>query len=741
MSAPRFATDTIAITGIGLVTPAGVGKEATIAGLADYAPVAPEGDEGAAMPEPKIGRLPAGFRPRDWLKRKKDLKLMARPARLAVAAAKLAAADAGLADADDIADVGLFLGVGLEPGNIDDILPALAHSRDANGALDLDRLVDEGMQWMNPLSALKTLPNMAVAHASINLGAMGPGMALCAGPESGTIAIFEAAAAVAQGRAPWALAGAADAPIAFTDRLTHRRLGRHGPVAEGAAVFVLEPTQAALIRGARILATLSTAAGPGITAELPPANPFGWCGAATAAIAVGCALARGRTVSAWPVRLSRGVDARAPFIRLPPKAPPPAAITGIGLRTPLGVEFGAFCTALLSGRSGAAAIRAFDATHFPVKVACEVPDFSPRWLPDPLRKALEGIDDRKGELAVAAAVDAVADRGGIPSEAALVYASGLSSVSAQELAEDCLPFIDDGGHFDYARFARGPVAKKPQAPWRHLVDRPIGLLSRHLMLDGPRACHFSACAAGTAAIGHAADLIRRGEAPVALVGGADSMVHPFGLIPFILLGATSTQTDPDRAGRPFDQDRDGFVMGEGGAFFVLEPLDAARAAGRHVYGLVLGHGTSCDAYNVTAPHPEGAGAQRAMRAALADAELDPDRVGYINAHGTGTPLNDVIEAAAIRRIFGGDGPAVSSSKAQLGHAIAAAGTVELLACLAAFARGRLPPNPHTDRPDPRIDLDLVERDGRAATPAIILSNSFGFGGQNACLALGHPDLT
>ncbi|MCA9560423.1 MAG: beta-ketoacyl-[acyl-carrier-protein] synthase II, partial [Myxococcales bacterium] len=195
---------------------------------------------------------------------------------------------------------------------------------------------------------------------------------------------------------------------------------------------------------------------------------------------------------------------------------------------------------------------------------------------------------------------------------------------------------------------------------------------------------------------------------------------------------------PARAGRPFDQDRDGFVMGEGGAFVVLEPLSRARAAGRTVHGVLLGWGTSCDAHNVTAPHPEGLGAERAMRAALADAGLDAEQIDYVNAHGTGTRLNDVTEAAAIRRLFGAKAPPVSSSKAQLGHTIAAAGAVELLACLAAFAGERMPPNPHLDRADREIDLDLVEPEGRAGAPRFLLSNSFGFGGQNACLALAHP---
>ena len=225
----------------------------------------------------------------------------------------------------------------------------------------------------------------------------------------------------------------------------------------------------------------------------------------------------------------------------------------------------------------------------------------------------------------------------------------------------------------------------------------------------------------------------------ALAGGADSMVHPFGLLPFILLGATSTSLDPRGAARPFDRDRSGFVMGEGAAFFVLEPLDRVRAEGRTPLAVLLGHGTSGDAHNVTAPHPEGRGAQLAIQRALTDAGLVPAQIDYINAHGTGTPLNDVIEAAAIRAVFGAHAPAVSSSKGQFGHTIAAAGAVELAACVAALQVGRLPPSVGLSTPDPRVDLDLVPPTGRACAQPVMLSHSFGFGGQNAVLALAHPD--
>ena len=583
---------------------------------------------------------------------------------------------------------------------------------------------------MNPLSSLKTLPNMSLAHVAIVLGTMGPGQALCDGPSSGTRALLEGATAIAEGRVDVALAGGADSRTAFTDRTTASRQGQLGPVGEAAAVFVLERLDRAQARGARIYGCVSRGEGDTLTRV-----EWGDCGAATTVASLVLQLADGPvSVDGMQIGL---VD--APALRV--RGAQPVAITGIGLRTPLGNDFGGFARRLMAGESAVGPIRGFDATHFPVKNACEADLGS---LPEGLAEALRGLDDRKTDFAVGAALDAVADHGEAPEGLGVIYATGLSSVSVRELEQDSLPYVRDAQTFDYAAFAEAqhsgsqPVGSS-QAPWRHLVHRPIDLLVEHLGINGPTACHFSACAAGTAAVLHAADIIRRGEAEVMLAGGADSMVHPFGMLPFILLGATSLETNPDRAGRPFAPDRDGFVMGEGGAFFVLEPLDRARAAGRHVYGLVLGGGTSCDAYNVTAPHPDGLGAERAMRAALKDAGVAPDAIDYINAHGTGTALNDGVESAAIRRVFGAGAPPVSSSKAQFGHTIAAAGAVELLACLAAFAQDALPPNAHLDEVDPAIDLDLVEATGRAGKPQTILSNSFGFGGQNACLVIGRAD--
>ncbi|MEZ4475156.1 MAG: beta-ketoacyl synthase N-terminal-like domain-containing protein [bacterium] len=558
---------TVAITGIGLVCPAGIGLAASLARLAvgPLAPRRPEGPEGDALPDPPILTVPEAFDPRPLLKRRKDRKLMARANELAVGAAHAAAAAAGLLDALDAA--GLYLGVGREPGNLDDILPVLAHSH-TDGRFDAGRLVAEGMGQMNPLSSLKTLPNMSLAHVAINLGIHGPGQALTDDAGAGTRALLEAATAVAEGLVDVALAGGADARTAFTDRSTALRLGQTGPLGEAAAVFVLERADRARARGARILGFVGAA-----DDQTPaPASHLGDCGAATDVAALALALGAGQAAAAGGVQVS---PARAPALHLR-RSSEPVAITGIGGVTPLGHDFERFTARLLAGESAVAPIRGFDAPGFPVRLACEVVDAPP--LPDQLAAAFAGLDDRKGELAAGAALAAVADHGGLPAGAGLIYATGLSSVSVAEIDQDSLPFLKENGEFDYAAFAAAPPAPRPQAPARHLVSRPADLIAAYFGLR-PRAQHFSACAAGAAAIAHAAELIRRGEAEVMLAGGADSMVHPFGLLPFILLGATTTEADPRRAGRPFEADRDGFVMGEGAPSSSWSPSPAPAPPG------------------------------------------------------------------------------------------------------------------------------------------------------------------
>jgi 3-oxoacyl-(acyl-carrier-protein) synthase len=720
----------IAITGVGLISPAGLTLPESVARLAQ-GPLQPVAPTDAAMQTPQLLTVPAAFEPKRIVKRRKDLKLMARANQLALAAAREALAHAGRTD-DDATDAGLFLGVGREPGKLDDLLPVVHHAV-VNGQMDLDRLIDEGLDWMHPLSSLKTLPNMSVAHVSIALGTMGPTQALCSGPDAGARSLLEAATAIAEGLTPWALAGGADARTELSDRLCAHRVGATAPLGEAAAVFVLEPLSVAEARGATVHGIISAR---GEEPEIGLAA-LGDCGAATATAALALALGRGTSAAWGPVALLSPEPKRAPAVHV--ARPMTIAITAVGAITPLGETIDDIGRRLLAGESAAAPIRAFSSGRFPVRNACEVADADlAARLPASLAVAVGGREDRRAELALLAGLRAAEAYGDLPPGTGVTFATGLSSVTLGQLDQDIAPHVSATGAFDFGAFGRAPVDPGSQAPWRNLVARPLHLLAEHLGLRGPRACHFSACAAGTAAIAHAADLIRRGEAEVMLAGGADSMIHPFGLLPFIRLGATSTEVDPARTGLPFDQDRNGFIMGEGAAFFVLEPLERARAAGRTVHGLLLGAGTSVDAWRVTAPHPDGLGAERAMRAALKAAGLSGADVDYVNAHGTGTPLNDVAEAGAIARVCGAD-TAVSSSKGQLGHAIAAAGAVELACTLAAFAHDGVLPNAHLYTPDPAIEVDLVGRVGRRGAPGVVLSNSFGFGGQNASLVIGHPD--
>jgi len=741
---------TVVVTGIGLVSPWGHDRAQLEAALRRGPPEASalSTPDALAAPLPCVPLAPGGD-PEWAVKRRRDVRLMARANVLAVAAARRALADAGLDEADArLEDAGLFMGAGREPGNLDDVRDALAAARDpdAPGRISLTALGQAGMHRMNPLASIKTLPNMTFAHVGITLGLRGPGMTLTDDAAGGLCALREAALCVLEGRASLCLAGAADALTDFAGRVTIAREGGLGPLSEAAIVLVLERADAAAARGARVLATLEVEA---LDAEVdrgaPRATLHGiHCGAADAVLRLVADCIDQRHGAAGGLTLRAFVaQSNAPAVHVRRPAPPRVAITAVGLRTPLGYSLEELGPRLLSGECAVAPICAFDASVFPTRLACEVQASTETLLaslPEPLRAAFEGLDDRKSALGLAAAMDAFAgvDRTG-RHPAHISYGTGLSSVTLGELEEDFMPFLSASGAFDYEAFERAGLRPESRAPRRHAVTRAPRGLQRALRLVGPVDTHFSACAAAAAAVGHALDRVARGEVSVALAGGADSMVHPFGLLPFILLGATSTATDPRRAAQPFDRDRGGFVMGEGAAFFVLEPLERVRAEGREPLAVLLGHGTSGDAHNVTAPHPEGRGAQRAMTRALQDAGLDPTQVDYVNAHGTGTPLNDVIEAAAIRAVFGARCPAVSSSKGQLGHTIAAAGAVELAACVASVRAGRLPPSVGLENPDPRVELDLVGADGRACAQPIILSNSFGFGGQNAVLALAHPD--
>jgi 3-oxoacyl-[acyl-carrier-protein] synthase II len=402
-----------------------------------------------------------------------------------------------------------------------------------------------------------------------------------------------------------------------------------------------------------------------------------------------------------------------------------AAISGVGVVSAFGAGAPAFFDGLAAGRAAVGPIRGFDVSTFPVRVAAEVPDLPP----------VEGIRDRKITLGLVAAREAWLDAGCTAADrgAALVAAVGLE----QAALPDFTPLFD-GRRIDWSRAAATAL---PPAAFRAPIDGTLGALAAGLALTGPRVAHVSACAAGALAIAHAAALIERGEHDIVVAGATDSMINPLGLGGMARLGAPSPRAAPD-ACRPFDRRRDGLAMGEGAAFFVVEREDRARARGARVRARIVGWGSTQDGYRVTAPRPDGRSAARAITRALARAGLSAEAVGYVNAHGTGTPLNDPAEVRALRLALGthADRVPVSSIKGAVGHLMAASGAIELAACLLPLRRGPLPGTAHHQVPDPACDVDVIGEVPRAGAVEIALSNSFGFGGQNAAvlLARGEP---
>lgn len=370
-------------------------------------------------------------------------------------------------------------------------------------------------------------------------------------------------------------------------------------------------------------------------------------------------------------------------------------------------------------------------------LACDRPADSPLPLariaacPDPTPDP-EFPDDRKAWLAFDALDLALADAG-LPARdadrrTAVFLGTGLSSVTPDELAQDAYPHLRDG-RFDLSTLG-ADLSPHHASPRRHMPARVTERIADRLGATGPIGTSFSACAAAAQAIAEGLWTLRRGEADIAIVGGHDSMLHPLGLLSFVVLGALS----PDRC-RPFDRRRDGFLLGEGACVLVLERAEHAVARGASARARLLGAGTSVDGWNVTAPHPEGLGAERAMRAALADAELTPGDVDYLNAHATGTPVGDVAEALACHRVLGDRVP-ISSIKGAIGHTIAAAGAVEAAACIAALQEGFLPGTHGLEQLDPACPVPVLAAPVSAAA-GVVLSNSFGFGGQNATLVLAR----
>jgi 3-oxoacyl-[acyl-carrier-protein] synthase II len=402
-------------------------------------------------------------------------------------------------------------------------------------------------------------------------------------------------------------------------------------------------------------------------------------------------------------------------------------VTGLGAVTPIGNDAPSTWKAALAGESGIDWIRSFDADAFPVRIAAEVKDFDPSGVASP--KEVRKLD-RNVLLALAAAKEAVGDAGldGFdPTRVGIVLGSAIGGF---------LGIMEQG---EVLR-ERGHDRVSPNFLPNVLVDSASGQLAISLGIRGPNYAVVSACATGSHAVGEAAELIKRGDADAVLAGGTEACMHPLILAGFCAMrGLVAEEEHPPRASRPFDATRAGFVMGEGACVLVLEELEAARARGAEIYAEVLGYGASNDAHHMAQPDPESVGVVEMMRAALARAGVEPERVGYVNAHGTSTPLGDAAETRAIKDVFGEHAYelAVSSTKSVMGHCFGAAGAIEAMMCVLAVRDGVLPPTMNYENPDPDCDLDYVPNEAREAQVDVALSNAMGLGGHNGCVLVGR----
>ncbi|HEX6134211.1 MAG TPA: beta-ketoacyl-ACP synthase II [Longimicrobiales bacterium] len=408
-------------------------------------------------------------------------------------------------------------------------------------------------------------------------------------------------------------------------------------------------------------------------------------------------------------------------------------VTGLGLVTPVGNDLQSSWEALKAGRSGAGPITQFDTEEFDVRFAAEVKDFEVDLYLD--RKEAKRMD-RFAQFAMAAAQQAVTHAGLAERPAnvdfdrvGVLIGSGIGGIATFE---------------DQTRvmLERGPKRISPFFVPMFIPDIAAGHVSMRYRMRGPNYCTVSACASSAHAIGDAMRIIQRGEADAMVAGGAEATVTPLTIAGFSNMKALSSRNDsPETASRPFDATRDGFVLGEGSGIVVLEALEHARARGAQILAEVVGFGQSADAYHLTAPAPEGAGAQIAMRAALGDADVAPSDIDYINAHGTSTPMNDLNETLAVKAVFGDHAYqlVMGSTKSMTGHLLGAAGGVEAVICVQVCREGKIPPTINFSTPDPACDLNyahnqLVERSVRLAA-----TNSFGFGGHNVCLLIQRWD--
>ncbi len=419
-------------------------------------------------------------------------------------------------------------------------------------------------------------------------------------------------------------------------------------------------------------------------------------------------------------------------------------VTGVGVINPLGNDIETVWSAIKEGKSGVGYTTIFDASKFPTRISAEIKDWDiANHVEDPELWKFRGRHSRFAAGAAMQAFEASGVEDFIKDRRRFgVYmGSGEGNQDFMSFASMMAKSLDGEGNLDLVKFTRAgldtlnPVAELEQEP-----NMPVGHIASMFNAQGPNANCLTACAASSQAVGEATEIIRRGEADVMLSGGTHSMIHPFGVTGFNLLTALSTNNDdPTGASRPFDRLRDGFVLGEGGAMVVLEEYAHAKARGAHIWGEIIGYGSTADAFRVTDIHPDGRGAIGCMQMALNDASVSPEQIDYVNAHGTSTTVNDKVESKACREVFGEHAmnTPISSTKSMMGHLIAAAGATELIVCMMAIRDNVLPPTINYENPDPLCDLDYIPNVAREVKCKTALTNSFGFGGQNISVVVSE----
>lgn len=401
-------------------------------------------------------------------------------------------------------------------------------------------------------------------------------------------------------------------------------------------------------------------------------------------------------------------------------------ITGVGVVSALGQDIETFWSHLLSGKSGVSNIESFDTSEYPTKIAASIKDFNPEEFIE--RREVRRMD-RFVQFAVVASLKALQDakldikQEPDPDRVGVIVGSGIGGLTTWEEQHRIL-------------LEKGPKRVSPFFIPMMIANMASGQISMITGAKGPNTAVVTACATGTHSIGDSYKMIQRGDADVMICGGAEATISPVGVAGFNALRAMSTRNDePEKASRPFDKDRDGFVMGEGSGVLILESLEHALDRGAHIYAEVIGYGLSSDAHHMTDPDPDGAA--RCMAKAIKDAGIDASEIDYINAHGTSTPVGDISETTAVKKALGEHAykVAISSTKSMTGHLLGAAGGVEAVICGLAIKNGIIPPTINLDNPDPECDLDYVPNTARKADVRVAMSNSFGFGGHNATIIM------